>query len=476
MNKSNVSILFIFLIVVVLAIFAGIGLLHVSGSSEETPWNIKFLFVGAVSIFLVFALLFNYERAKHYIPYILALYIANTGFTYAYQKGYYTSANEVLTLAILIIWVVKRIVAQGSLFGRPYFSNNVKIFLLLSVFGIVTAYFGFEVKLLNILTLFKSYTLYMFYLFLIPDCIDSERELYHLLIFIVIISLLPLYYAVTGSMEIESIYERLSVSEWGALNIFVGYILPVFFISFGLLLRRGMKWKRLLILPYMGCIIYVLFLSQTRTGWGALIACTGLFVFMTNKKMMAFAASIVLVIGMIYSPLGESAEKVVRERIIVQTLTNPDNSLRQRYSRWEAAWDTAKTYPFTGSGWGALLPVAWDGTVGNTSTQLLPFWHDAYLEVLSQLGIPGLLAFLLLWAKIMKTEGMNLYRFPGSKILTINVGLFIAVVACLIYALAEQQFYRIETASHTYFLAGLLLTSGKILKAQEAEKEEPDVG
>lgn len=266
MNRSiNPGILFLFLIVVALAVFVGKGLLNLA-ESGEIGWNIKFIVVGAINIFLVSALLFNYEKSKRYIPYVLALYIANTGFTFQYETGYQSSANEVLTVAILIIWLVRRMVAQESLSRRPYFSTNVKAFLLLSVVGILTAYFGFEVKPLNILTLFKSYTLYLFYLFLIPDCVRSEKELHNLLIFILIVSLLPLYYAVTGSMSIENIVEERLALTGCTLNIFVGYILPVFFVAFGLLLQRGVRWQKFIILLYMCTVVYVLFLSQTRTG------------------------------------------------------------------------------------------------------------------------------------------------------------------------------------------------------------------
>jgi O-antigen ligase len=256
---------------------------------------------------------------------------------------------------------------------------------------------------------------------------------------------------------------RLSVSEWGALNIFVGYILPIFFISFGILLYQGRRWWKFLLLLYMGTIIYVLFLSQTRTGWVGLIAGTGLFIFMTKKKIMAVAASIILVVGLMLSPLGENVERVVTERIVGQTI-NPDSSLRARYSRWETALAIIETYPLTGNGWGGLLPVSWDGSVGDISTPFLPLWHNAYLELLSQLGFPGLLAFLLLWMKILKVEGMSLFQ-SHSRQSMLTAGLFIGVITCLIYALAEQQFYRLETASHTYFLAGLLVASGNILNA-----------
>jgi len=284
-----------------------------------------------------------------------------------------------------------------------------------------------------------------------------------------------LYYAVTGGMVIENIeYARLSVAGWGALNIFVGYILPMFFVSFGLLLRERKTPGKIFILTYMAIVIYVLILAQTRTGWVGIIAGTGLFIFMTKKKAIAVILSIILVVGLLLSPYGERLEHTITKRIIEQTL-NPDHSLRERYSRWDGAWATVKTYPLTGSGWGGLLPVYEDDTVGDESTTLLPLWHNGYLELLSQLGFPGLLAFLILWFKILKAEGMNFFRSEPSSQVIVNLGIFVGLITCLIYALAEQQFYRIETASHTYFLAGLLLAGSNILNiSKEALKEDSE--
>jgi O-antigen ligase len=435
----------------------------------DIAWDLKFIIIGALNIGLLIALLINHEKTKRYIPYVLALYISETGFTYEIEPGYQTSANEVLTFAILLIWVIKSAKSQKASSKRPYFSVNVFIFLLLSVMGIITAYWMFQVRPLNIFIVSKSYMLYMFYLYLIPDCIRSEKELHKILFFMLILSLFPLYRAVIGGMAIEDIEgTRLEIIGWGTLNIFVGYMLPVFFIAFGLLLYQGARWHKVLILLYMAAIVYVLFLSQTRTGWAGLIAGSALFIFLTKKKMMAIAGGLIIVVALIISPAGENVERVVTKRIIEQTI-NPDHSLRERYSRWEAAWATATTYPITGSGWGGLLPVAWDGSVGDTSTPLLPLWHNAYLELLSQLGFPGLLAFLLLWMKIVKVEGMTLFRSKQSQQLMLNMGIFIGVITCLIYALAEQQFYRLETASHTYFLTGLLLAGSNILNAQKTE-------
>jgi len=450
-----------FFLLIVLSIFVGKGLLYLVDYCKTT-WHLKAIILGAVNFFMLFALIVNHEKGKRYIPYVLAIYISQTGFNYAIKPGYYTSANEVLTFTILLIWIVRRLLVQRPSWTRLYFSRYVKFFLIVAAAGIVTAFFVFQVSPLNIFIISKSYILYLFYLILIPDCVRSERELQRILIFLLAVSLIPLYYAVTSSLTIDyTSYERLTLNNWGTLNVFVGYILPVFFVSFGLLLQKGKKWQKFSILFYMGTIVYVLLVTQTRTGWGALLAGTGFFIFMTKKKIIASFAIILIAISIMYSPLGQHLEDVVTHRIVSETL-KPDHSIRDRYSRWDAAWATAKTYPLTGSGWGGLLPFTGDGTVGDTSISLLPLWHNSYLEILSQLGFPGLLAFLMLWGKIIKVEGTRLYHLPQSQQPTIYVGLFIAVVACLIYALAEQQFYRIETASHTYFLSGLLLAASKV--------------
>jgi O-antigen ligase len=463
----------LFLAAALLAVFAAQSVLDIS-ESGEAAWNTKLIGLGAVNTILLFWLIVDYGKNKRYIPYVLALYISQTGFTYDIKPGYQTSVNEAFTFAILILWMLRKSAGNihlSSAEPRPYFSKYMNVFLMISVGGIFTAYLVFHVLPLNIFIISKSYMLYLFYLYLIPDCVRSEEELHNILVFMLLLSLVPLYYAVTGSMAIVNIeYARLSVSGWGALNIFVGYIMPIFFIAFGLMLYEKKVLKKLVIMIYMGIIVYVLILAQTRTGWGGLIAGTGLLIFITNRKLISIAVSIVLVIGLMFSPYGEHIKQTITKRIVEQTL-NPDHALRERYSRWDAAWFTGRAYPLTGSGWGALLPIHRDGTVGDESTTLLPLWHSAYLELLSQLGFPGLFAFILFWSKIVRVEGARFFRPKRSPQSTYNVGIFVGVITCLIYAFAEQQFYRIETASHTYFLAGLLLASSRFLNAQKAEKE-----
>ncbi len=462
--KQSLSIksLLIPISVMVFAYFVAKGVLDVT-AHDDIRWEFKAVGLGLVGFSLFVSLFLRYEKAKRYIPYILAVLISETGFAYEIKPGYFTSANEVLTVMILIVWLTRQMMTQRSLIPQTYFSRELWMFLGVAGIGVFTAYFIFGVSPLNILIVFKAYILYMFYFFLIPDCIKSGKELRGVILFMIVLSLIPLLHGISGSMAIENLEEeRLEVTRWGALNIFVGYIMPVFFVAFGLLLEEKAKWLKALLIGYMGTIVYLLFLAQTRTAWVALVVGIGIFLLFTRRRIIAVAVTLLIVAGIMFSPKGEEVETVLRYRIVGQTLT-PNSALQERYTRWEGAWETAKAYPLTGSGWGGVLPVMSDGTVEGSSMSFLPLWHNSYLEVLSQLGFPGLFAFLLLWWKIMRTEGKNLFFSPMFKRATINRGLFIAVLGCLIYALAEQQFYKIETASHSYFLAGLLLSARNVI-------------
>lgn len=473
MNQSvKIGYFFLFLTFLGLAFLFRENSTTSAALAESQVWSLKFFFLIALGAFLFLALVFDYEKGKTYAPYILAICIAKTGFSYDIKPGYATSANEVFTAMILVIWSVRRIQSRRSLMPATYFSRYVMIYIFLALAGVVIASLAFHVPPLNIFDEFKSYVLYTFYLFLLPECVQNKEEFQRLLGFIILLSLLSLYYAVTGSAEVTEFgQERLALGGWGALNIFMGYIVPVFFIASGFLLRKGGNWQKPLLALFLVAVLYAAFLSQTRSAWGALVAGTGTLIFLTRRRVLLSAAIVLLALVVMKLPAGKEIQHTIEHRIVEQTF-NPNSTLQTRLDRWEIAWATVKSYPLTGSGWGGWLPLQSDGSAGDTAIELLPRWHNSYLEILSQIGAPGLLVFLLLWGKILKTEGMRLMS-PGGREM-VNAGLFAGVVACLTYALGEQQLYRIETASHTYFLAGLLIAGGNILNAKKLALRPPE--
>jgi len=433
-------------------------------------WNLKLAFLGAIGLVIASGIFFRYEQTKKFLPYVFAFLISQTGFSYDLKPGYTTSFNEILTVFIFVIWFFRKSLKSSEGIQPVYFKNNLFAYLLLAFTGVLVASFIFQINTDNILDEFKSYVLYLFYLILIPECIDDQKELNRILFFMVLLSLLPITRGMLSAGEIhDTSVERLGVTTWGALNIFVGYIVPLFFLAYAYFVDSKIGVKRIFLLVYLVIVIYLSVLSQTRTGWLAIIVGIIGFNFLSakkiNKNILIFSFVIVAAFSLLKLS-GFEATEIIVHRVEDRTL-NPDHPLRVRFERAEVAWAIARNYPLTGTGWGGWLPLYGDGTVGDTPTDLLPRWHNGYLEILSQLGFPGLIAFLLLWWKIISNEykSLKMAQADVEQSSLMYTGLFVSVAACLVYAAGEQQLYRIETASHTYFLAGLLLASGKLARA-----------
>ena len=114
--------------------------------------------------------------------------------------------------------------------------------------------------------------------------------------------------------------------------------------------------------------------------------------------------------------------------------------------------------------------------MSDTSLSILPRWHNSFFEILSQLGLLGVLTFYWIWIRLAKLamQARNLIEDNKDNILL--SGLIAAVLSCFIYSLGEQQFYRIEIASVSWFVAGLLVACVNIIMAKSGARDQvPEV-
>ena len=170
------------------------------------------------------------------------------------------------------------------------------------------------------------------------------------------------------------------------------------------------------------------------------------------------------------SSLAPSIEKIIRHRVFEQTIDQQDSSLQARLGRWETAINIFKAHPLIGSGWGGYLLRRPDGYMSDTSISALPRWHNSFFEILSQLGLLGVLTFYGIWIRLGKLAMQARCLIKDNKDNKDNIllsGLIAAVLSCFIYSFGEQQFYKIETASVSWFVAGLLVVCVNIIMAEK---------
>jgi len=424
---------------------------------KDLTWMVKAAVLGSGLVILVLFMFVKLHAALKVMPLIIVILMSQTGYSYKLGQGF-TSVLEVLTISVLITVLLSRALSGKEVFYRTFLDWKLYVYSLVSLIAVITGVV-FGVDKLNILLEFKSYTLYVVYVFILGTVIREWRQLNYLVGLILIMSLIPVVYALMGVFDIENpVAERLEVVHWGPLNIYMGYIVPLFFLAIYCFFKTRRIWLKVALGVYLGVVTYSIFLSQTRSAWIALAVGIVLFTIVGRRKIFIGVIVSLIFAILAYAPLGEKAGSVAKRRMIEETFLSPDHSLRTRYESWETAWSVFKRYPVTGTGWGSFFIELDDGQLSSRSLHFLPRWHNSYLEILSQAGLLGLISFLLVWYTLLTRAFKEILK-RSSTDQELLIGLTCAVVSCLVYAMGEQQFYRIETACLTWFLVGLLVAA-----------------
>lgn len=431
-------------------------------------WYLKLLIIG-IATFITFMVATSNADKRSYIAYLLIALFAQTGFAYAIKPGYFTSAAELIYFAALILFLIQRENIPNNGLQKP-----IKWYLVVALLGIFPAIIH-DVSPLNIAIEIKVYVLYVFYLFLVPFLIQSKRELKNCLWVFIIFSIIPLCYTVPnlGSLaDIET--ERIAdfTEYWGALNVFVGYMLPVMFIAITLIYLTPHPFLRTILLTFVGISFFILFYSQTRTGWGSFLISFIVFATLARKKRLLFVVVPLLSVVIALSSLAPSIKQIVSHRVFEQTIDQQDSSLQKRLDRWEVAINTFKAHPLIGSGWGGYLERRTGRYMSDTSLSILPRWHNSLFEILSQVGLLGAITFFYIWIRLGKLAMQTRNLIEDNKDNILLSGLIAAVLSCFIYGFGEQQFYKIETASVSWFVAGLLVACVNIITTKKKMSAE----
>jgi len=434
-----------------------------------SDWYLKLILLLVLLGLGALVLLADFQKNKKFLPYLLILLFANTGFAYDVM-GFHTSAAELIYFSLLVFMALSWL-ADNSVLPNLGLSAPIRLYTICSLIGVFTALW-FSVSPVNIFIELKSYLGYVFYIFLVVYLTTDKEQAKKYLWAFVIASLIPIMDALPNLRALASQTEtlqRLNVLAWGPLNTLVGFLLPIFFLGLALLFLNYGWRPKLFLMGILCSIAMILLFSQTRSGWIALVVSVAVFMVLTQRRLKMFfyvGALLLLVTAAVGS---EGAKNLINARI-ERTGSEQDSSLSKRIARWDIAVRTFWAYPLTGSGWGGYLSVQPGGGVGNKSGPALPRWHNSFFEILSQLGIFGVFAFYWIWLRVFK-RSYAAWQAAHEEDRLILSGLISAVLSCLVYSLGEQQFFRIEGASVSWFTTGLLVAySSFIIPLDKVER------
>jgi len=414
------------------------------------------LFFAAIVVVVVLPLLFT--RVRVGLPILLAVLAflpSRSGMQWRYQ-GYagVTAADLTILLGVIVLLVHTKVVRKERL--QPIVVRTpLWIWLVVGVLGTLLA-IAHGVSWINYVPELKGFFYFILATVLCVNVVRSRQMLWAVT-GIVVVSAIPTVYAgvrqaVTGEGALVSYLpngqtiNRVSGGN-GLVNQFAYYMLIAFFLSLALALASRRRAVRLF---FYGCTLLFLVtigLTYTRGAWIAGIVGLLVLAVLGGRRVLAgLVVAVVVAYFLIPSTIWARVDF-------------SDNSVAERVTFTNTALATLRVYPLTGAGWGANFSLIGGELVPDFNPGSIPFWHDDYLIVATQVGLPGLAVFIWIWLALAVAVIRARRRAPPGPLRTYLFVMTAALAAMLTQPLTDMFFWRDDSGPLVWLVVGLICSA-----------------
>ncbi len=232
---------------------------------------------------------------------------------------------------------------------------------------------------------------------------------------------------------------------------------------------------------------WVILLAQTRASWVALTLAAAvvipsyiIWLFKSGlssanrsqalKKLLAVAAvALLIVLGAITGSILRSGQSSILARV-KSIITHQDNSSKERLAVWSKSWQLFEQHPLSGVGIGNWKVVCPGLGMTRTSAERGDIYfqqpHNDYLWVLTETGVFGLAAYLLVFA-LAFWYAIRVLRQSASHDEAIFVLLMLFAIVCfMVDAFFSYPRERVELLTFaTLILAAIVSTYHRLQKS-----------
>lgn len=419
--------------------------------------------------------LFYPARARAAIPYIFLVLAWHTGLQISLsdQRPVVITAFDVLVPIVLFLALVARWDADPrvSLLTQRYW-RLLGIFAIFSAWGVCLALLR-DVNTGAFLMNFKAFTIYPVITLIMLWCIQSWRQLYATTAVFLALVLERAFLGVIGHSGTQNntilstgqIAGR-SNGDFAAVNHYAFYIMSGMLLVAVLVVASRSPRLRLFLLAPLLLLIFGLIATLSRGAFvSSAIGLVVLALFLTRRRAVALLAVVLLTFAAVQILHPGSAT------LVSARLHTFDNSTQARLDYLSLGEAVILHYPL-GAGWGAAFDQTPAGLVESHNPDTdWPWYHDDYIQLATEVGLPGLIAFLWTWFWVVRA-GIRAYRGAReSPHAPIVLGLLIAVLAMLADAFTDQFFWRSDIAPHIWIVGGLLLAAISLMGRPSPDAE-----
>jgi putative inorganic carbon (HCO3(-)) transporter len=186
------------------------------------------------------------------------------------------------------------------------------------------------------------------------------------------------------------------------------------------------------------CLLF----TFSRGGWLGFLAGGLLMLFLSHRWKVILPAICVFILVLILAP-------GVRERAAFTFQAGGDAS---RFAIWQGAWAMIRENPFLGKGMGTFMQYF----PHYTKDLGVQYAHNCYLQMWAEIGVFGLLSFLLFVGSILY-RGIRIFRKESPFVL---LGLICAIFGFLAHSFFDTQLYSLQLCVLFWFLLGMVARYG----------------
>lgn len=371
-----------------------------------------------------------------------------------FSSGFMGLWDEALLLFLTIVIIQKRFREKKWFF---HFTSLIYPLVAFAILGILSAAFSPYVSLGQSIDGLRS-VIQSAWLFFILINADFNRNtlrlsLWLLLISSCVVSLYGLYQYIVGvpippkwvDKDLEMGMKR-AFSFLGSPNAFAGYSLLVTPIALGFFFQKKITpGKKIGFMLITLCLVGGLLSTLTRAAWLAFIPAMILFgIFIKQTKWMV--SLVVLMIGLM--ALSPSVQKRFTNFFTDQY--QKKSEIGGRTYRWDLAWSLVEDRPLLGRG-----PASYGGASAYRAQAFSGLYVDNYyLEILSNYGFLGFIAFLWLILEILRNIGVFARKsYPEDQ--PVQYGILAGIIGFLLHNLAENLWEVVPLSIIFWFVIGI---------------------
>ena len=228
-------------------------------------------------------------------------------------------------------------------------------------------------------------------------------------------------------------------NSFGIFLFMVSSILGSVVISFGI----GFKNRILYAVPFF-MSIYCLYLTRSRGAWLSFAASIFIVALLKSKKIL-LVAIVMLVLTFVFMPT--SAKESLKDSFDLSSGTS-----WERVMLWTGTIDMIKVHPVLGFG---------INTYSKNFPEYKPkdyadyrYSHNCYLQMASEIGIPGAFLFILFLLASLGYGLKNLLAMSKGLKKDVAIGIFACLVGFVLGASVDTHFYSLTLSVFFYVLLG----------------------